>query len=139
MLQIAFPAVTVCHQIKTNKRVFDFGRMHHTLLEAMVNASDQLNVDRYELVASMCLKDGNPADRSKIFNYFKEQNFSSDLDDSLLLEMAPSMRETFSMCAGVLSPRGWPCDKGFATVFTEDGVCHSFNLLKSSEMFTNGT
>lgn len=140
-LQIPFPAVTICKQIKVQRSLFDYDQLYTVVLRDGFNAlesnysSDAIKA--FELVAQTCIKDGSRKDMLKIVSEFS--NRQSILDTSLLERLAPDFEASFLQCGGMMSPNHWKCKEVLTKILTEDGVCYTFNLLPRDDLLTEGT
>uniref|UniRef100_A0A336MEN0 CSON000424 protein n=1 Tax=Culicoides sonorensis TaxID=179676 RepID=A0A336MEN0_CULSO len=139
--QIPFPAVTICKQIKVQRSLFDYDPIYTNVLRDGLNAlENNYSVDAikaFELMAQTCIKDGSRKDMMKIVGEFA--NHESLLDQKLLEKLAPDFSETFLQCGGMMTPDHWKCSEVLSMILTEDGVCHTFNLLPKDEMLNEGT
>lgn len=138
-LQIPFPAVTICHQIKTRKSLFDYGAIQaiiesHGIYYHKLNDTD---IQQFQLLATTCLKDHTTYEIKDLLKQFED--FDEPITQNFLLDLEPLINETLRTCYGVLEARLWKCHEGFGKLLTEDGVCYTFNLLNSTELLTNGT
>lgn len=134
--EIPFPSVTICTDIKIRKTNFDYGQVWHELNDAQryrkfPNASD---VEKLYVLSPLCDK------LPKYLNDYIEMNdLSATLADAdeqfyrLAKRYAPALTDVLQECKWRRDPIN--CSDIFNEVLTDDGICFSFNLLNSSELY----
>lgn len=139
IIQIPFPAITICQQVKTQRNLFDYSAVLEEVLTNGLEDSviSDYDLQQFQLVASMCLKDRTTFEISPLLDLFN--NFSQSITEDFMVDLAPPMDDTMKLCVGVLASGRWKCKRGLGTLLTEDGVCYTMNLRNSSELLTDGT
>lgn len=69
------------------------------------------------------------------FDSSVDQFASSSLFASTIIEMAPTLDDTLRVCSWLDGLHN--CSDLFVPVFTEEGLCFSFNALNSNEIYTD--
>ncbi|XP_014277462.1 pickpocket protein 28 isoform X2 [Halyomorpha halys] len=115
---IPFPAVTICSEVKSRSTVFNFS-------EALLsNETDELINKQKGDVSLLCddhvLCDG------------EEYTDESTID--FLMEVAPPFLDTIFLCKwnNTISEN---CSDIFTRIFTDEGICYSFNMLDKQDLF----
>ncbi|XP_023715587.1 pickpocket protein 28 isoform X2 [Cryptotermes secundus] len=119
---IPFPAITICPQVKVKNTSFS---VSSTLLKD--NKTDE---EREKLLYSRLVCD--------IEDF--ESNGNDTVDNraiKFIEEVAPEIDEVMFECywRGILES----CSDIFTSVLTDNGLCYTFNILSSTELFNNGT
>lgn len=140
IIQIPFPAVTICHQVKTRKELFNYGTIQDKIEAHGVYFPDLSDFDlqQFQLLATTCLKDHTSYEIQNLLNMF-DDDYSEPITQSFVSELGPMINETLRSCIGVLEAKRWECQEGFGRLVTEDGFCYTFNLLNKTELLTEGT
>lgn len=140
-VQIPFPAVTICKQIKVQRSLFDYDPLYTIVLRdgfnALENNFSSDAIKAFELIAQTCIKDGSRKDMLKIVAEFAKRD--SVLDPKLLEKLAPDFEASFLQCGGMMTPDHWKCKEVLTKILTEDGVCYTFNLLPRDDLLAEGT
>lgn len=130
---IPFPAVTICHQIKTERERFNFDAYYDLAVNgSILDMDDRIT---FEVLAQMCIKDNSRKDISKIVSIVYK---TVDIDIDRVSDMSPPFDKTFVQCGGGMSDFG-TCQDVFSTILIEDGFCYTFNLLHREELLQDKT
>ncbi|XP_044260982.1 pickpocket protein 28-like isoform X2 [Tribolium madens] len=120
--RIPFPAVTICPESKCSEKKFNYS-------DAYMRAHNWNNLNKSELlkfkyVSSLC----NDFEQN-IFLKNSGKTFGSDFFD-VIDELQPS---EFSTCNYM--GEAFDCAELFTPIFTDEGICYSFNILDRKDMF----
>lgn len=127
--QIPFPAITICPETKVTSDQLIFTAGYKTIVrttpgEAYNLTSDELR--RLEALAQIC----DP-------HLFSDHNLTSGLtlDEIVptLQEISPELNQTMMFCRWRNEMTN--CNEMFTEIITEEGACHTFNMLDRSELF----
>jgi acid-sensing ion channel, other len=122
---IPFPAVTICPETKVKKKFVDFtvGLWAEVFREESLSKSETKYMDALAQVCSIY-----PFEVS-------ETPKSDDLNEreivSVLMEISPSLSDCHFDCKLGSSK----CKSLFTEVITDEGLCFTFNILNSSELW----
>ena len=127
--EIPFPAITICPETKATNEHLEFTRGYNTIVSTPAGEKYNLTDDellKLEAIAQVC----DP-------HLFAEHNISSglQLDDIVptLQRISPELNQTMMFCRWRNNMAD--CNDLFSEIITEEGSCHTFNMLDSSELF----
>ncbi|RZC36787.1 ASC domain containing protein [Asbolus verrucosus] len=128
--EVPFPAVTVCPEMKIRQSKYNFTYYFHEVKKLARKKPTNLTAEELEtysksslLCDSFLYQGGNKSEDSEIIDYLES--------------IAPSFTDVmvFSTWTNVTYAEG--CDYSFLPIFTNDGICLTFNMLDKSELLTN--
>ncbi|XP_069695435.1 pickpocket protein 28-like isoform X2 [Periplaneta americana] len=122
--EIPFPAITICPEVKVKSTVFSFSDAYY---KENKTDEEKKKLEQSKIVCNNVYT---------IFD-FEGRDVATDEDLDFIDEVALKLDEMCSRSTwgGIESD----CDELFTTVLTDDGLCFSFNILASEELFRNGT
>lgn len=130
---IPFPAVTICHQVKSERQRFDYDK-YYNIVYADNRIDDMAHRKTFETISQMCLKDMSKRKIHRIVN-----NCDSEIDIEEVVDLSPKFKKTILQCGSFMSRDYWRCTDIFSEILIEEGFCHTFNLLHRDELLFNGT
>ncbi|KAK9709712.1 Amiloride-sensitive sodium channel [Popillia japonica] len=126
---VPFPAVTICPAIKVRKDLVEilnkFDRSYNG-----TPALDEIKAFKHAQMWCQYI------DGSQFRRTFKLQETYSLKDLDFIYENTPSIEENFKTC--FWSGLRQNCSKIFTPIFTEEGVCYTFNSLDRLSLFEEG-
>ncbi|XP_031632054.1 pickpocket protein 28-like [Contarinia nasturtii] len=122
---IPFPQITVCQQTKFYKEKLDLTSAYSMYVSAPENLS-HIELMRLQALFHVCPND--------FFEPYTEEKWTNSSIYDTIEELSPTFEETLLTCEWRSTT--YPCKDLFASVFTEDGLCFTFNALNSHEMYT---
>ncbi|KAG4070463.1 hypothetical protein HA402_005695 [Bradysia odoriphaga] len=129
--EIPFPSVTICPETKAKKNMIDFTETYHKMLAGSrpsYGISDK-ELKYMEAVSHVC--DSHLTDKFKIGG-----NVTDNSIIDLLKRMAPSFNDTMMLCK--FRNKMEYCDDYFEEVLTDEGLCFTFNMINSKELYREG-
>lgn len=127
--EIPFPAVTLCPQIKTKQTVFNYTKYFNAYQKDWTKAKN-LSPDefsRLKSAAQICKT--VPKGMFKIGSVNTTKEIYTNLK-----RMAPKVSDIMYHCE-FNGHKSADCSKWFKEVWTEEGLCYTFNMLNASELF----
>lgn len=127
--EIPFPAVTLCPQIKTKQTVFNYTKYFNTYQRDWTKANnlDPVELSRLKSAAQIC-----KTVTKGIYN-IGSLNTTKEIYTNLK-QMAPQVSDIMYHCE-FNGHKTSDCSKYFKEVWTEEGLCYSFNMLNGSELY----
>lgn len=148
--EIPFPAVTICPETKANVSLLNFTALYHHMMFAgqpPYNISDD-DYRRMQAVSQVCdahLTDGFDLDQditdSSVVDTLREvysgqyMIFYRFIIIILPQKVAPTFDETMFVCKWRNSLTN--CSDIFEEIMTEEGLCFTFNVLNSKELYND--
>ncbi|XP_071443231.1 pickpocket protein 28-like [Hetaerina americana] len=119
--QIPFPAVTICSEVKYKRSAFNY-----TYINQMLVKKKELSRMKHEFRSLLCEEDEYIENASlttdtSLIQFFQEA--APPCDDLFYCEW----KGQYENCCGYL----------FRPILTEEGVCYTFNMLATSQIFSN--
>ncbi|KAG4078974.1 hypothetical protein HA402_010926 [Bradysia odoriphaga] len=127
--EIPFPAVTLCPQIKTKQTVFNYTN-YFNLYQKDWTRSKELNASEFSRLkssAQVCKT------VPKSFLKIGSRNTSSDIYSNLR-SIAPKVSDIMYHC-DFNGHKTKDCSKFFKEIWTEEGLCYTFNFLNASDLY----
>lgn len=130
--QIPFPAVTICPETKVSKEELDFSEAFRKLKTLKNNQTikDILNLvdrEKFEALAQVC--DLHLLKNRKFDNILQPRNLIP-----LLKKIQIYQNDSILFCTW--NDNGTrDCAEYFDEILTEEGSCHTFNILDSGELY----
>ena len=127
---IPHPAITICPQVKVNRKYLNFKKVQNVLYERYLNDPYNITTEehlRFKVLSQVCkgssiLVDNITIDSDQIVSTL--QHFSQQLEETLFLCVFQNMGMNLQGCKTNLTEK-----------MTEEGNCFTFNMLNSSEIF----
>ena len=127
--QIPFPAITICPETKATNYFLNFTKAYNTIRKT--EAGQPFNLTNEELVRVEALAQICDA------HLFSLHNISSGIELNQIVptlqEISPDLNQTMMYCKWRNEMKD--CNEIFSEIITEEGACHTFNMLDSSELF----
>lgn len=123
---IPFPAVTICAETKALKNEIDFSR---SFIKYLTNETAEMTTEelhRFEAFSQIC-------ERHLLEGKQLESGLQPEDIVPLLRSIAIPSNETIFQCMWRSSHV--PCSEYFSEIFTEEGLCSTFNMLDSSDIY----
>nr|XP_015833861.1 PREDICTED: pickpocket protein 28 isoform X1 [Tribolium castaneum] len=120
--EIPFPAVTICPETKSDKSKFDFAAAVKRRKQATTNTKEKKILD---YVSFFC-DDFTASDN----NLPLGPDFLEIID-----EVKPNFLDHVHNCS--FMGKKLNCRDSFTPVFTDEGICYSFNILDRSQIFSD--
>ncbi|KAJ6633490.1 Pickpocket protein 28, partial [Pseudolycoriella hygida] len=145
---IPFPAITICTETKAKSNAIKFSEVYRKLVPGKrpftkVTPTELETMQALSQVCDSHLTSGfefnqNTASED-IFRKLKEVLHELmdllELVNNYTLQVAPSTQEVLYFCKKRNQPH--VCDSFFSEVWTEDGLCFTYNILNSSHIYTS--
>lgn len=127
--EIPFPAVTLCPQIKTKQTVFNYTRYYH-LIKKNLTATEGLEkeeLSRLKSAAQVC--------KTPLRGYSKigSTNTTNEIYTNLR-QIGPEVLDIMYHC-DFSGHKSVNCTDWFKEIWTEEGLCYTFNLLNGSDLY----
>ncbi|XP_063700316.1 pickpocket protein 28-like [Culicoides brevitarsis] len=151
--EVPFPAVTICPDQKSIKKVFNYTKVLNEIKRRHSSAETNVTLDldykltdfdreTFQLLAQMCLPKG--ADVSEFvdtYDAYASNKTSMDRERvlSILDTITPTLEDVCYSHDWAFSKTSKKCGRDFGKILTEDGLCYTYNLLDKSELFLNKT
>ncbi|XP_055843608.1 pickpocket protein 28-like isoform X2 [Episyrphus balteatus] len=122
---IPFPTVTICPETKYHTNLFNYTKVYQKVKDKQNLTKEE--TDMFDAIAQTCV----------VSRLFLDQRlaiaYSSDLIKAMLT-VAPTLNETLSECLFKKYSDGveQTCNALFDTILTNEGICFTFNSLKSN-------
>ena len=127
--EIPFPAITICPETKVTNDDLAFTKAYTTIVSTTPGEPYNLTTDelnKVEALAQVC-----------DLHLFKDHNISSGIELNeivpTLQQISPDLNQTMMFCRWRNEMQD--CTDMFSEIITEEGSCHTFNMLDSSELF----
>ena len=124
------PAVTICPQVKVNRKYLDFNEVSSELLnkyhgKPYNNITSEENL-KFEALTHIC----------KGLSFFvNKSTLESDLIVPTLKDISFNRGEFLYFCQFKITWDWQECDEYFTEIMTGEGNCFTLNMLNSSEIF----
>ncbi|KAJ3646109.1 hypothetical protein Zmor_023713 [Zophobas morio] len=120
---IPFPAVTICPEAKSDRRIFNFTEVVYKMVDGIpLNLSEKV---RFEYMSLIC-------NQYPELNYTNNGTFSEEFYD-VLKAVTPKFQILGCSFFEDVNDR---CEF-YVPVITEEGICYSFNMLDGQEIYRN--
>ncbi|XP_060522682.1 pickpocket protein 28-like [Cylas formicarius] len=120
IFDITFPAVTICPETKVYSDYFNFS---YSLMNVNETTPEQLKKLQY--MSLLC-------DSNVLLDRIPKNNFTDEDFYTFLKTGAPNFLRKCSWMG-----RDIPCEQIFQPLYTDEGLCVTFNMLSKREMFTD--
>ncbi|KAF2889903.1 hypothetical protein ILUMI_16270, partial [Ignelater luminosus] len=128
--KIPFPAVTICPQVKAQRKLVNFTRL--ILKKRNKQFLDKEENKQLEYMSMICKTE---------WDLIGETNFTEIIDGNdiidFFIKIQPSFFDTVDRCYWLGKNCSEDIDYIFTPLITKEGICYSFNLLDRNEIFTD--
>lgn len=120
--QVPFPAVTICSETKAKQTIYNFTEYYHR--KQNISAHSPEEQKQFSDISLLC------------DNHLYHSGSNTTDQDAIdfFHEVAPSFDEMLWRCKWMSVP-GTTCKDLFSPTLTEEGLCYTFNMLDSPELF----
>ncbi|XP_015833908.2 pickpocket protein 28-like [Tribolium castaneum] len=119
--KIPFPAVTICPETKTNRNIFNYTQiLNKKFHEENLTETENLYFEHMLLICNKFY----PASGSN------ESTYGEEFFDTI-----STIHPKFNIRQCKNQGQSYNCSQIFTPIFTEEGICFSFNMLDRSEIF----
>ncbi|CAG9863466.1 unnamed protein product [Phyllotreta striolata] len=118
---IPFPSVTICPESKTAQYLYSHQKVVNDFFFNR-NVSDE-DLENLRYMGLICERD--------LAIEYPDNEFITDEIYSKLDSLSPSMPMFYCQFMG----KDYPCDELFTKVFTEEGLCYTFNTADNSDIY----
>lgn len=133
--QVPFPAVTICPTIRFDKKCMDFGSLFKNVTDGTLdrnNVSDWSEEEKQFLHYMIPL-----CKRNDLLHVLIDEEKSSDGVYDAIRKCSPFASGEAISVHFMDHPLSF--NDSFQPIFTEDGLCFSFNMLSTEDIFKNTT
>ncbi|XP_063916929.1 pickpocket protein 28-like isoform X2 [Zophobas morio] len=117
--KIPFPAITICPETKSARNKFNFtDLLLKKINDKNLTDSESVQFDYMSLICDEYLNESSTFTVSEQFYDFVDE-----------------VKPMFNVSNCIYRGKKLTCDKIFKPIFTEEGVCYTFNMLDRSEIF----
>ncbi|XP_068914086.1 pickpocket protein 28-like isoform X2 [Tenebrio molitor] len=125
LYKIPFPAITICPEVKSVKRLLNFKDLILKQNELNLTDAESKNL---QYMTQLC---ENPIGPLQVRNTILNDTFTNEFFETLdEVKVEPG----FFKCS-FLGQNIKNCEDAFTPVFTDEGICYSFNILDRGHIF----
>lgn len=128
--EIPFPSITICPRSKTNRDIFNFTSTSKKVYD-YINPNlkrpgiTENEKKQFEALSQICNNKRND------FHHFLKSSLKENEILSLIRSLSIKIGDTIYGSAWKFKN----CDSCFSEIITEEGVCFTFNILDSKDLF----
>jgi amiloride-sensitive sodium channel len=127
LYKIPFPAITICPEVKSVKRLLNFTDLMLKQDELNLTDTERKNL---EYMTQLC---DNPPDTLLAPNTTFNNTFTNEFFETL-----DQVKPVFMILeCSFLGQDIENCEDVFTPVFTDEGICYSFNILDRGHIFND--
>ncbi|KAF4519264.1 hypothetical protein B566_EDAN002153 [Ephemera danica] len=125
---VPFPAVTICPGNKVLRSAFDIAKNYEQLENYFENDDEEKEQNiLVESVYLLC------SDVTRDFNFINDNIEPTDDHLEMITQISPNVDHLFQQC--YFQGQEMNCSELFRPIYTDEGLCFTFNMLSTEEMF----
>ncbi|KAH1016542.1 hypothetical protein HUJ04_007744 [Dendroctonus ponderosae] len=126
IFDITFPAVTICPETKVYSDYFNYSfSLRRSMQDKLTIPDDRLKKLQY--MSILC----------NVNEYYHNIPKIDTIDEGFFAFLREGAPTFFKRCSWMR--QDYPCEKIFQPLYTDEGLCFTFNMLSKGQMFTSHT